>query len=152
MSMRTALRLILQEHGPGTKAAKVRGWSFERRAVWTMLKRLDEEWAADFKEFAGNERPRQAERLRQDLARMRALTRPSFQAIARHEELLARIAGTMQPIRVEVDVMHVVQVSIATVIAELTEAERDRIVAEQLELEALAAGRPLLNSAAQAAE
>jgi hypothetical protein len=132
--LRTACRLILAEHGPTSK----RLVRYDRRQVWTTLTRLNAEWTADFKEFAHDERARQVERLRQDLARQRSKANPSFQAIARHEELLGRIMGTLQPIKVEVDVLATLKTSIAMVLVDLTEDEKDRMVQEQLELEAMA--------------
>lgn len=142
LSLHTAAKLINEEHGPGSKLSKSRGYDFDRRQVWVTLKRIDAELAEDLKGTVANERARQVERLRRDLARMRAKASPPFSAIKQHEELLARLTGTMQPIRVEVDVLHTLKQSIAVVIGDLTEADRDRIVAEQL----------MLESAAQAAE
>jgi len=148
--MRTACRLILSEHGPYSKAARAGKPAYEKRQVWTTLKRLSDEWEAEFKESAHIERSLQIERLRHDLARQRAKANPSFQAIRGHEELLGRILGTLQPIRVEVDVMSTLKVSIAAVLVDLTEAEKDAMVAEQLELEAAARRPPMLT--VQAAE
>jgi len=141
--VRTATRLILAEHGPASKNARVKGIVYDRRTVYTALKRISDEWEADFKEFAHTERSKQVERLRQDLARQRAKANPSFQAIRGHEELLGRILGTLQPIRVEVDVMSTLKVSIAAVLVDLTDSEKDAMVAEQMELEDRAR-RPIL--------
>lgn len=146
LSLHTAAKLINEEHGPGTKLSKSRGYEFDRRQVWITLKRIDAELAADLKDTVASERSRQVERLRRDLARMRARSSPPYTAIKQHEELLARLTGTLQPIRVEVDVLHTLKQSLAVVIADMTEADRDRIVAEQLALEARAL------PAAQAAE
>jgi hypothetical protein len=149
LGLRVATRLILAEHGLASKNAKVKGFGYDRRQVWTTIKRISEEWDADFKEFAHNERARQVERLRQDLARQRARANPSFQAIRGHEELLGRIMGTLQPIRVEVDVMASLKVSLAAVIVDLTDDERDAMVREQLELEALARRALPMSTAAE---
>lgn len=150
LGLRTATRLILSEHGPSSKNAAARGWAYDKRQVWTTLKRLSDEWEQDFKETAAAERARQVERLRQDLARQRAKANPSFQAIRGHEELLGRIMGTLQPIRVEVDVIQSLKVSLAAVIVDMTEDERDALVREQLELEALArSARPVIDTAAE---
>lgn len=152
LGLRTCCRLILQEHGPGTKNAAKRGMAYDRRQVWAALKRISAEWEADFKEFAESERTHQIARLRSDLARQRAKANPSFQAIARHEELLGRILGTLKPIKVEVDVLSSLKVSLAAVIVDMSDAEKDAMVREQLELEELAKKARALPAYGAAAE
>jgi hypothetical protein len=127
LGSRTATKLIRKEHG--------KRWSYE--VVWQAINRVQAEWDAEYEEVASKERGRQVERLRQDLARERAKGNPSLQAIRGHEHLLACIVGTLRPIRVEVDVTATLKASIAAVIVDMSEEEKDQIVAEQLEMEAM---------------
>lgn len=112
--------------------------SIEPEVIWQSINRITEEWESMYEEEARKERPRQIARLRNDLARMRAMDRPSFQSIARHEEILGRILGTFAPQRLEVDVFTNMRQSLAAVIVDLTPETSDAMVAEQLELEARA--------------
>lgn len=137
LTPRTAVRLITAEHP-----------NYDHTLVLRVCTGMYAEWEQTFEESVAKERPRQIERLRHDLARMRAVQRPSFQAIRGHEELLGRIMGTLQPIRVQVDVMATLRQSVAVVLQDMTEEEKDQLVAEQLELEAFA-GRSLTRLAAE---
>lgn len=127
LGSRTATKLIRKEHGER--------WAYE--VVWQAINRVQAEWDAEYEEVASKERGRQVERLRQDLARERAKDNPSLQAIRGHEHLLACIVGTLRPIRVEVDVTATLKASIAAVIVDMSEEEKDQIVAEQIEMEAM---------------
>ncbi len=139
LGSRTATKLIRKEHGER--------WSYE--VVWQAINRVQAEWDAEYEEVASKERGRQVERLRHDLARERAKGNPSLQAIRGHEHLLACIVGTLRPIRVEVDVTATLKASIAAVIVDMSEEEKDQIVAEQLEMEAIFKQKMLPSQAAE---
>ena len=132
MGPRTTASLIMEQH----KVDGVARWTWE--VVYQCINRVQALWLQDFEDNVGTYRARQVERLQQDLARERAKPHPSLVSLRGHEELLARITGTMKPVRVEVDVMATLKHSIAAVIVDLSELEKDAIVAQQLELEALA--------------
>lgn len=112
---------------------------YDPKTTWAMVGEVQESWDHDMKENWATLRASQVARLQQDLAVQRAQLKPRFSDIRGHEELLARITGTLQPIRVEVDVMATLKTSLAAVIVDLSEAEKDQLVAEQMELEDAAA-------------
>lgn len=99
---------------------------------------IDREWSDELAEDLPRLKARQLERLQRDVARMRARPDPDYSRIARHEELIAKIGGTMAPVRVAVDVAVEVRASLLAVVAQLTPEEQDAIIAEQLALEARA--------------
>lgn len=133
LGKRRASLLIKKEHG--------KRWDHE--IIWQALNRVSDQWESDFSETIEKKRASACERCREDMARERAKDNPSLQALRGHEDLLARLEGTLRPVRVEVDVMASLKVSLAAVIVDLSEDERDAIVVEQLELESLAAMRRL---------
>jgi hypothetical protein len=82
----------------------------------------------------------QVERLQRDLASMRAAGkgRVSYRSVAQHEALLARVLGTLEPVKTEVSVDATVRESLVAVVAGMDRDRMDALVAEQLALEAAA--------------
>jgi len=89
----------------------------------------------------------QVARLRNDLLRMRAMDRKPWSSIAKHEELLARITGTLEPIGVAVSGSVAVHESLIAVVSKLDPHDVEELVAEQVALEAAAAQAGFVPSA-----
>lgn len=89
----------------------------------------------------------QVARLRNDLLRMRAMDRKPWSSIAKHEELLARITGTLEPIGVAVSGSVAVHESLIAVVSKLDPQDVEEMVAEQVALEAAAAQAGFVPSA-----
>jgi len=82
----------------------------------------------------------QVDRIQRDLARARASSdqkgkQVSLRAITQAEMLLARITGTLEPVRAEVNVDVSVREAFASVLGGMTAEEAEQLVEEQLELE-----------------
>jgi len=88
------------------------------------------------------DRPRykseQATRLQASIARMLSKKDPPYGTIARYEEMLMRIVGTAEPVRVETTVNVSVRESLVACIHHMDDDVLDAIAIEQLELEAVA--------------
>jgi hypothetical protein len=91
----------------------------------------------EFEESRPNLKAEQVARLRTDLAKMRSAKEGtvSYRAIAQHEALLARITGTVEPVKMDVSVEANVREALVAVVGTLSVEEQDQLVAEQLELE-----------------
>jgi hypothetical protein len=81
----------------------------------------------------------QVARIRNDLIRMRSMGRVPWSSVAKAEELLARITGTLEPIGVNVSGSVAVHESLLAVIARLEPDDVEHLVAEQVAIEAAAA-------------
>lgn len=89
------------------------------------------DWRDDYSRESTFHRATQIRRLTNDLVKMRSGAKVPWGAISRHEELLAKITGTMAPLRVAVlDVREELKTSIATTIGNMTDAELDSIIAD----------------------
>lgn len=83
----------------------------------------------------------QVHRLRRDLASMRNPKKGqsvAYRAIAQHEALLARITGTVEPVRAELTVDATVREAFVAVLGNMGRDEAEKLVEEQLDLEARA--------------
>ena len=100
------------------------------KTVVADLRRAMVEADAELKPFRQLE---QVERLRQDLAKMRAQPRIPFNALTSHEKLVAEIEGNLAPRRIKHEIAAVPD-SIATVLAGMSEADVERIIAEEREV------------------
>lgn len=88
----------------------------------------------------------QVHRLRRDLAAMRTPKKGQavpYRAIAQHEALLARVTGTVEPVRAELSVDATVREAFVAVVGNMGRDEAERLIEEQLDLEARANGDSL---------
>jgi len=76
----------------------------------------------------------QVQRLQSDLVRMRSQGKIPWGAVSRHEQLIARVTGTIEPIAVSVSGTIDVREALVAVVQRLDPGEMDAIVMEQLEL------------------
>lgn len=108
-----------------------------------------EELYAQYEQDRGSSRALQSERLKRDLVELRRLSRDeprgkfdgrtkAYQAIAKHEEILAKLDGNFAPIRVELAQNVQVRSSLLAVVAALSPEEQEELVREQMLLEARA--------------
>lgn len=77
-------------------------FNMSRTQVMTMTAKIRQEWAADLRDQIMHVRDEQVMRLMNDLATMRAAPTKDWTRIRGHEQLLANIQGTIQPVRVAV--------------------------------------------------
>ena len=98
--------------------------------------------AGEYREAKGTVKAEQVARVKNDLIRMRTMKSPPWSAIAKHEDLLARMCGTLEPIGVTLSGSVAVHESLIACVARLDPGDMERLVAEELALEAaaLAAG------------
>ncbi len=89
----------------------------------------------EFEEKRPTYRAVQVARLERHLVTMKQASKPDHHAVVQAEMAIAKIVGTLQPLRmkVEADVEFVKNVNV--LLANLTPEERERMVEEQLELE-----------------
>lgn len=96
--------------------------------------------AGEYREAKGTVKAEQVARVKNDLIRMRSMDRPPWSAIAKHEDLLARMCGTLEPIGVTLSGSVAVHESLIACVARLDPGDVERLVAEELALEAAALG------------
>lgn len=96
--------------------------------------------AGEYREAKGTIKAEQIARVKNDLIRMRTMARPPWSAIAKHEDLLARMCGTLEPIGVNLSGSVAVHESLMACVARLEPGDVERLVAEELALEAAALG------------
>lgn len=99
-------------------------------AVLAFLRELRSDRLAEFDALRAYHKSEQAARLMADLVRMRSQQVKPWNAIARHEELLAKVLGTLEPVSVNLSAQVETRQAIAMVLAKLPDAEVDRL-AEQ---------------------
>jgi len=124
------------EQYPGTTTEQARAAYYE----------ILHTWHEQFEEDQPRLKAAQIERIRRDLTRLRAQANPNWAAICKLEDMFARLAGTFEPAKVQVDVGVEVQRSVLAVVATLTEAEQESLIQEQLALEAKVGTFPAANS------
>lgn len=93
----------------------------------------------EYREAKAAAKAEQVARIKNDLIRMRSCGRPPWSAIAKAEDLLARILGTLEPIGVNVSGSVAVHESLIAVIQRMDPQDVEAIVSEELALEAAAA-------------
>jgi hypothetical protein len=105
-----------------------------------MLGELRLTMLGEFEEKRASYRAVQVSRLERHLVTIKQMAKPDHHAAVLVEDKLAKIVGTYQPLRVkhEADVEFVQNVN--ALLSNLSPEERERMVAEQLELERRAAG------------
>jgi hypothetical protein len=106
----------------------------------TTWSEVSSELRAEYEAGEATRKALQVDRIQRDLARARASAdkqgkQVSLRAITQAELLLARITGTLEPVRAEVNVDVSVRDAFAAVLGSLTAEEAERLVEEQLELE-----------------
>jgi hypothetical protein len=132
------------------RAMADRGWQMSRGLARAEYEAVMAEWVADHAAFRETTRVAQIRRLEADLVRYRAAeTAPDdapgaktrWQAVVQTEALLARLQGHLAPVthEVRVEATVVVREALVEVVAGLTADDLDALVAEELELERLAA-------------
>lgn len=97
------------------------------------------EWKRDHEESMPFAKSEQLERLRRKLAaeNLRAPSekhpnnKPNMKTVVQLERLIAQISGTIEPVRVQVNVDQVVSEGIMSIIAGMTGAEREQAIQEQ---------------------
>lgn len=109
-----------------------------RKVAIQYTKEAREARIEEFRIARGAYKAEQVARLRSDLLRMRSMDRKPWSSIAKHEELLARITGTLEPIGVSVTAAVAVQESLVAVIGRMDPATIDAVVSEQVAIEAAA--------------
>lgn len=102
------------------------------------IARIKSERSEQFEQDRGKYKAEQVARLQADLTAMRRMKAPPYATIARFEELLIRIVGTAEPVRIENTIKVSVRESIIACIQHMDDDVLDTIAAEQLELEATA--------------
>lgn len=113
-----------------------------------VYRQLSKELSAQFEEDRAHEKAKQLDRLKRDMARLRARLSPTsgqeipvsemtrIQAqLTRVELLYARVAGTLEPVKVKIDIDAVVRDSFVAVIADLDATTADELIEEQRQLE-----------------
>jgi hypothetical protein len=128
---------VTSDQLPG--AMRDQGWQMSREVGRREYDAVLGEWAADHAHLRETTRVSQVQRLQSDLALYRRDKR--WQAVVQTEALLARILGHLAPTKVEVQVeAHVVvREALVEVVAGMTAEDMDRLLAEEAELEQLAA-------------
>jgi hypothetical protein len=128
------LKLMLDGHPPFKIAQYCQTlFNMSRTQTNTMVAGIRREWAADLRDQMMHVRDEQIMRLMNDLAEMRSLpsTAKDWTRIRGHEQLLASIQGTIQPVRVAVIDKDVAQRDALTnVINDLLDAGADLEVVE----------------------
>ena len=102
------------------------------------IERIKNERSDQFAADRPKYKAEQVARLQADLVKMRGMPNTPFASIARHEELLIRIVGTAEPVKIETTVNVSVRQSLIACIEHLDNDVLDAIAVEQLELEATA--------------
>lgn len=98
---------------------------------------LRQAWRADLDEQIAHARSEAIVRLRRDLSSMRAgaSTAKDWAAIARHENILAKIEGTYAPVKVAVhDINEVRRSALNAIMGNMTDEEMESILAEGFEV------------------
>jgi len=141
--------LVYQLLNSGADAATIRracAERFDMRAdlVDELVRKVKAERAEQFEADRGRYKSEQVARLQSDLVRMRAQERKPWGAIARHEQLLARVVGTIEPVGINITGTVSVREALVAVVQHLDTDAIDDIVTEQLELSARARAAALL--------
>lgn len=90
------------------------------------------QWADDYKAREATKRTDQLTCLQNDLARMRSQQQVPWQSVTAQEKLRAEIEGNLAPRRLEVGIAAVPD-ALAASLANMTEADVEAIIAEELE-------------------
>jgi len=139
---------------PDAASAKLRlreeiGAPLSEEQVGYAYKAAVDDLYAQYEQERGSSRALQSERLRRDLVELRRMSREeprgkfdgrtkAYQAIAKHEEIIARIDGNYAPVKVEVAQNVQVRSSLLAVVAALSPEEQEELVQEQMRLEMIA--------------
>lgn len=131
-----------------------RGQHWSRSVVEADYRSINDDWQKQSDEEIQAARTQAIQRLRSDLAEMRTDLRigtkggkgavkrvdrdATYKDIAAHENLLAKIEGTLRPIEVKVNIGHESRRALIDVINSLSQEDMDQMVAEQRALEARA--------------
>lgn len=132
------------------RAMADQGWPMARSTARLEYEAVMAEWVADHAAFRESTRVAQIRRLEGDLVRYRSAeaapegsegARTRWQACVQTETLLARIQGHFAPIQHEhkVEATVVVKSAMVEIITSLSEADMERLLLEEQELEQLAA-------------
>jgi len=112
--------------------AQKHGMSGELTDEW--IRRLKNERAEQFEAERPKFKAEQVARLQSDLAKMRMGEKKPWASIHRHEQLLARIVGTIEPVGVVVSGTVTVREALVAVIQHMDMDAIDEVVREELEL------------------
>lgn len=102
----------------------------------TSIRQVFQDIQAEYTAYKPYAKAAQADRLHRLIAICNA--KQQYGEAIRAEALLAKIDGTVDPVVVKVDHEMVVRESLVALVANLSPEDRDRMVAEQLQLEAAA--------------
>lgn len=140
--------LVLRLVATGAPRSVVEQTLREREGVSEAVARgvflaVAEELREEYEDARPYYKAQQVERLQRDLAQMRAVkpdqktgkSRVNYRNVLAHETLLARVLGTLEPVKQEVSVDATVKESLVAVVAGLSRERMDDLVAEQLALE-----------------
>ncbi len=121
------------------EAMRDQGWPMSREVARREYDAVMAEWAADHAHLRETTRIAQVQRLQSDLARYRRDKK--WQATIQTEALLARVLGHLAPteVKVQVEAHVVVREALVEIVSGMSAEEMERIMAEEEELEQLAA-------------
>jgi len=89
------------------------------------------EWKRDHEEMTPFAKSEQLERLRRKLAAENLKPNPNQKTAIQIERLIAQVSGTIEPVRVQVNVDQVVSEGLMSIITGMTGAEREAAIYEQ---------------------
>lgn len=104
------------------------------QVVVPICNEIRKQWADDYRSREATRRTDQLTCLQNDLARMRSQAQVPWQSVTAQEKLRAEIEGNLAPRRLEVGLAAVPD-ALAASIANMTEADCEAILAEELERE-----------------
>lgn len=112
--------------------------------VDSLVSAVKHERAEQFEADRPKYKAEQVARLQADLVRMRSKDNRPWGAISRHEQLLARVVGTIEPVAVAITGTINVREALVAVVQHLDADTIDELVLEQMELRARADAAHLL--------